>query len=33
VDDKAATAKLEDGVLRLTLPKRAGPASRLIAIQ
>jgi len=33
VDDKAATAKLEDGVLRLTLPKRAGTASRLIAIQ
>jgi HSP20 family protein len=33
VDDKAATAKLEDGVLRLTLPKRAGAASRLIAIQ
>jgi len=33
VDDKAATAKLEDGVLHLTLPKRAGTASRLIAIQ
>lgn len=33
VDDKAATAKLADGVLRLTLPKRAGSASRLIAIQ
>jgi len=33
VDDKAAVAKLEDGVLRLTLPKRAGTASRLIAIQ
>lgn len=33
VDDKAATAKLEDGVLKLTLPKRAGAASRLIAIQ
>ena len=33
VDDKTAIAKLEDGVLRLTLPKRAGTASRLIAIQ
>ena len=33
VDDKAAVAKLEDGVLHLTLPKRAGTASRLIAIQ
>jgi len=33
VDDKTASAKLEDGVLHLTLPKRAGTASRLIAIQ
>jgi len=33
VDDKATVAKLEDGVLRLTLPKRAGTASRLIPIQ
>jgi len=33
VDDKAATAKLEDGVLKLTLPKRTGESSRLIAIQ
>ncbi len=33
VDDKAAVAKLEDGVLRLTLPKRAGASSRLLNIQ
>jgi HSP20 family protein len=33
VDDKAVVAKLADGVLRLTLPKRAGTASRLIPIQ
>ena len=33
VDDKATIAKLEDGVLRLTLPKRAGTASRQIQIQ
>jgi len=33
VDDKATVAKLEDGVLRLTLPKRAGTASRQIQIQ
>ena len=33
VDDKAASAKLEDGVLRLTLPKRAGAASKLLSIQ
>lgn len=33
VDDKAATAKLDDGVLRLTLPKRAGAASRTLDIQ
>lgn len=33
IDDKNVTAKLEDGVLRLTLPKSAGTSSRLIAIQ
>jgi len=33
VDDKATVAKLEDGVLRLTQPKRAGTASRQIQIQ
>jgi HSP20 family protein len=33
VDDKAAVAKFEDGVLRLTLPKRAGSSSRLLPIQ
>jgi HSP20 family protein len=32
VDDKAAVAKLEDGVLKLTLPKREGARSKLIAI-
>lgn len=33
VDDKAAVAKLDDGVLRLTLPKREGSASRTLQIQ
>lgn len=33
VDEKSAVAKLEDGVLRLTLPKREGSASRLLQIQ
>jgi HSP20 family protein len=33
VDDKAAVAKLEDGVLRLTLPKRTGSSSRVLNIQ
>lgn len=33
VDDKAAVAKLEDGILRLTLPKRAGSGRKLLAIQ
>ena len=33
VDDKAAVAKLEDGVLRLTLPKREGSGSRTLKIQ
>lgn len=33
VDDKAASAKLEDGVLRLTLPKRTGTTSKLLNIQ
>jgi HSP20 family protein len=32
IDDKGATAKLEDGVLTLALPKRAGSASRLVSI-
>lgn len=33
VDDKAAVAKLDNGVLRLTLPKREGSASRTLQIQ
>lgn len=33
IDDKAVVAKLEDGVLKLTLPKREGAGSRVIAIQ
>jgi HSP20 family protein len=33
IDDKAVSAKLEDGVLKLTLPKRAGSGARPIAIQ
>jgi len=33
IDDKAVVAKLEDGVLKLTLPKREGTGSRQIAIQ
>ncbi len=33
VDDKNATAKLEDGVLRLTLPKREGGSRNVLKIQ
>lgn len=33
VDEKTAIAKLEDGVLRLTLPKRQGSASRVLKIE
>ena len=33
IDDKEVTAKLEDGVLKLTLPKREGSGARSIAIQ
>ena len=33
VDDKTAIAKLEDGVLRLTLPKREGSGTRTLKIQ
>ena len=33
VDDKTAVAKLEEGVLRLTLPKRASSASSTLKIQ
>jgi HSP20 family protein len=33
VDEKTVVAKLEDGVLKLTLPKREGTGSRSIAIQ
>ena len=33
IDDKAVAAKLEDGVLKLTLPKREGTGARPIAIQ
>jgi HSP20 family protein len=32
IDDKAVVAKLEDGVLKLTLPKREGARSKLIKI-
>ncbi|CAN7297661.1 Hsp20 family protein [Variovorax sp. LjRoot84] len=32
VDEKTAVAKLEDGVLRLTLPKRQGSSSRVLKI-
>ena len=33
IDDKAVAAKLEDGVLKLTLPKREGSGARTIPIQ
>jgi len=33
IDDKASSAKLEDGVLTLTLPKRQGGGSRLVSIE
>jgi HSP20 family protein len=33
VDDKAAVAKLDNGMLRLTLPKRTGATSRLLTIE
>jgi HSP20 family protein len=33
IDDKAVAAKLEDGVLKLTLPKREGSGARAIPIQ
>ena len=33
VDDKTAVAKLEDGVLHLTLPKREGSARTTLTIQ
>jgi HSP20 family protein len=33
IDRELVTAKLEDGVLKLTLPKREGKAGRRIAIQ
>jgi HSP20 family protein len=33
VDDKTAVAKLDNGVLRLTLPKREGSGSRTLKIQ
>lgn len=33
IDDKAAVARFEDGILRLTLPKRTGAGSRLLNIQ
>jgi HSP20 family protein len=32
IDDKAVIAKLEDGILKLTLPKRTGTGARPIAI-
>lgn len=33
IDDKGVSAKLEDGVLKLTLPKRAGAGARSIEVQ
>ena len=33
IDDKAVVAKLEDGVLKLTLPKREGSRTRQIQVQ
>ena len=33
VDEKAATAKYTDGVLELTLPKKAGSGSRRLQVQ
>ncbi len=33
IDDKAVAAKFEDGVLKLTLPKREGSGPRSIAIK
>ena len=33
IDSKGVVAKLDDGVLKLTLPKREGAAARSIAIQ
>lgn len=33
IDDKGIVAKLEDGVLRLTLPKREGAKARRIEVQ
>lgn len=33
VDEATSTAKLEDGVLTLTLPKRTGSSNRRIAVQ
>ena len=33
VDEKAATAKYTDGVLELTLPKKAGGSSRRLQVQ
>jgi HSP20 family protein len=33
IDGNAVVAKLEDGVLKLTLPKRQGTAARAIAIE
>lgn len=33
IDAKEVTAKLEDGILKLSLPKRAGTSSRTIAIE
>jgi len=33
VDDGAAEAKLEDGVLRLTLPKKAGGSAHRLTVQ
>ena len=33
VDDKGAVAKFDDGILRLTLPKRTGSSSKLLSIE
>jgi HSP20 family protein len=33
IDDGASTAKYEDGILTLTLPKKAAPSRKLLVIQ
>ena len=33
IDDKGVVAKLDDGILKLTLPKREGAKARRIEVQ